>query len=229
MSGKIATFASAPRIRIKIDNVDIAYAVGLSLNVGINLQEVRVLGSFEVQSVEPLTMMPVTGSFQIIRLFDSETIKRNVNKAKARDSAFISNKDVITGKDDKGEPILTNGEVVATRAATGGAFLNNTELAKHLDPRFILSSKSFDIEILIDTPIIKNNKDAWAGATGITMLKVKNCRLTGASANITPNALLTESAEFQGLLAVRYSSEVGGINGVASAVEDQGNLINELG
>ncbi len=227
MSGKIATFASAPRIRIQIDGIDIAYAVGLSLNVGINLQEVRVLGSFEVESVEPLTMMPVTGSFQIIRLLDSDTIKRNIDKAKARDSAFISNKNVITGKDDKGEPILTNGEVVATRAATGGAFLNNTELAKHLDPRFILSSKSFDIDILIDTPKIRNADGVWQEATRTTMMKVRNCRLTGASANITPNALLTESAEFQGLLAVRYSSEVG--EKEVSAVEGQGNLINELG
>jgi hypothetical protein len=205
MSGKLPLFASAPLCTIEIKEgasyTKIAYAVGLNLNVGISLQEIRVLGQFEVESIEPVAMMPVTGSFQVIRLLKESTREAN-RKATATDkeNSLVRLKDEV--KDVKGlaKDAVIPESVLSEKGA--GALTGSTELAKHLDPRTILLSKSFDIKINMKVPSVKVGAE-WKQGTEVVFMEVLDCRLSGASANITPSALLTESVEFQGLLAVR--------------------------
>lgn len=221
---KLPLFASAPLCEILVDGVKVAYAVGLSLNVGVNLQEVRVLGQFEIESIEPLAMMPVTGSFQVIRVLSPESIAENLKNARARNNPLIKDQankihgaadinpktNLPYGSDQYEYTDEPRSSVIADQGQ--GALTGSAELAKHLDPRRILLSKSFDIEIRLKVPAVytkvtdeKSNEStiSYKNGTAHSFMRVKGCRLTGASANIAPGALLTESAEFQGLLAVR--------------------------
>lgn len=224
MSGKLPLFASAPlcKISISLDGVEttIAYAVGLSVNVGINLQEVRVLGQYEVEAIEPLAMMPVTGSFQVIRLLTEATRKATVTAA----SSDANNSPLVRTKDEvQGIAGLSKDAVIANSSVSDsgtGALTGSSELAKHLDPRTILLSKSFDITIKMKTPSVKSGTQ-WTEGELTTMMVIKDCRLSGASASLSPGALLTESVEFQGLLAVRYSSD-------GKPVESSGVSIQDL-
>ncbi|NBP02908.1 MAG: hypothetical protein EBU90_22910 [Proteobacteria bacterium] len=200
MSNKLPLFASAPLCTIEVDSAKIAYAVGLSLNVGISLQEIRVLGQFELESIEPMAMMPVTGSFQVIRLLTEAVRKENVSAATKMPNSLVRTKEEVG--DLKG---LAKDAVIAnsTTSEQGtGALTGSSELAKHLDPRTILLSKSFDITIKMKVPSVKKDKD-WVQGDETVFMEIKDCRLSGASASISPGALLTESVEFQGLIAIR--------------------------
>ena len=221
MSGKLPLFASAPlcKIAITMDGVEtvIAYAVGLSVNVGINLQEIRVLGQYEVEAIEPLAMMPVTGSFQVIRLLTEATRGATLKKATDEANSLVRTKGEVS--DVKGlskDAIITNSSV--SDGGTG-ALTGSSELAKHLDPRTILLSKSFDITIKMKTQKVKSGKE-WTEADHTTMMVIKDCRLSGASASLSPGALLTESVEFQGLLAVRYGSDAKPVESSGISVQD---------
>lgn len=203
MSNKLPLFASAPLCTIEIDSVKIAYAVGLSMNVGINLQEIRVLGQYELESIEPIAMMPVTGSFQVIRLLTQAVRAENVTSASAatNPNSLVRTAGEVT--DIKG---LAKDAVIANSAISeqgSGALTGSSELAKHLDPRTILLSKTFDITIKMKVPSVKNEKNQWTEGGETVFMEIKDCRLSGASASISPAALLTESVEFQGLIAIR--------------------------
>jgi hypothetical protein len=200
MSNKLPLFASAPLCTIEINSTKIAYAVGLSLNVGISLQEIRVLGQYELESIEPMAMMPVTGSFQVIRLLTQTLRTENVVAATAASNSLVRTKEEVG--DLKG---LAKDAVIANSSVSEqgtGALTGSSELAKHLDPRTILLSKSFDITIKMKVPSVKQGDD-WVQGAETVFMEIKDCRLSGASASISPGALLTESVEFQGLIAIR--------------------------
>lgn len=223
MSGKLPLFASAPlcKISITMDGVEttLAYAVGLSVNVGINLQEIRVLGQYEVEAIEPLAMMPVTGSFQVIRLLTEATRAATLASATSatNNSPLVRTAGEVS--DIKG---LSKDAVIANSSVSDGgtgALTGSSELAKHLDPRTILLSKSFDITIKMKTPSVKSGKE-WTEGSLTTMMVIKDCRLSGASASLSPGALLTESVEFQGLLAVRYGTDAKPVEASGVSIQD---------
>lgn len=222
MADKLPLFAAAPLCKIIISGTEIAYAVGLSVNVGINLQEIRVLGQYEVESIEPLAMMPVTGSFQVIRLLTPKTRTDTTTLAASETNTLVRTAGEI--KDVKG---LSKDAVIESSVPSdngSGALTGSSELAKHLDPRTILLSTSFDIIIKMKTPSVKvkvGDVESWTEGSHTTFMVIKDCRLSGASASISPGALLTESVEFQGLLAVRYKGE-------ESVIESSGISINDL-
>jgi len=232
MAGKLPLFASAPLCKIDIDTGSgaktIAYAVGLSVNVSVNLQEVRVLGQYEVEAIEPLAMMPVTGSFQVIRLMTDTTRGALLATAKADPEKYPlvrTEGDTLSANTPSGiknDSDIKNGKLATDLGA--GALTGSDELAKHLDPRTILLSKSFDITVKMKTPAAKNEQGNWTEGALTTFMVLKDCRLSGASASLTPGALLTESVEFQGLLAVRYSTE----GATAAPIEEKGISVNDL-
>lgn len=207
MAGKLPLFASAPRCVIEIDGRTVAYAVGLSLNTSVNLQEVRILGEFAVQSIEPVAVLPASGSFQIVRILDSATFANQKESGKALATNLSGNP--ATAGSEKAQD-LVNAFNSGTSAAAGNDF-GQAELLKHLDPRTALLSKSFDVKIklrvptaaAIATPPAANDSAGIAAALETTeFITIKDCRLTSSSMNIAPNQLLTMSLEFQGLLMV---------------------------
>lgn len=209
MSNKLPLFASAPRAKITINNKKVAYAIGLNLNVSVNLQDVKVLGEFAIQSIEPTVYAPVSGSFQIVRLLSKET------QTAQRDSAKTQNaKNNLLGNSKTAAD--TNDQVtIKNSVENNDGDANNfgqAELYKHLDPTQVLATQSFDIEIKLKVP--KGSLDANGKFTPVktkpyddeaSFLIIKDCRLTSASASISPNQLLSQSLEFQGLLMINQA------------------------
>jgi hypothetical protein len=230
--GQLPLFASAPRCRIKFNGIPVAYAVGLSVNVSLNIAEVKILGEFATQSLEPLTMAPVSGSLQIVRLISAATQAAQRVAADAVEGEMSGlARDPTTGALTQAK---TNAQNSIINSGPGGAFNGQTVLARHLDPRTVLMSQAFDIEILLKVPVIEIDANGIAQPkapntitnpdTETAFMTIKNCRLVSGSANIAPGQLLTESVEFQGTLAV--------MEGRASRIEeanDPGYRDNVLG
>lgn len=210
MAGKLPLFASAPRAAIYLNDKKVAYAVGLSLNCAVNLQEVRILGEFAIQSIEATGYLPVSGTFQVVRLL-SQASQNNYKTA----AASLQND--MTGDPstaDLNDVTALSNSVPNTGTSGSGGMQGQVILARHLDPRTVLASQSFDIELKLKVPVISNLSDPKTAYTIPTtvpfdmeesFLIVKDCRLIGASASISPQQLLTESVEFQGLLMINQA------------------------
>lgn len=206
MAGKLPLFASAPRAVIYIDGQKVAYAVGLSLNASVNIQEVRILGEFAIQSLEPVAYLPVTGSFQIVRILSTET-QTNQQEEARKIATKLTDDPNDTSADD--QAALVN----AVPNSGNGNNFGQRQLLKHLDPRTTLTAPSFDMEIRLRVPsaAIADNPDTadldetsplGVNLEEVPFMTVKDCRLTTQSMNVAPNQLLTQSLEYQGLLLV---------------------------
>lgn len=211
MSGKLPLFAAAPRLALRINGKTVAYAVGLDVSVSTQLQEVRVLGEFAIQSIEPVMVAPVTGSFQIVRLMTKEGQDNVVNAAKNIQSS-LSGDPTIAGITDK---IAAHNSVPNSGSSND---FGQDLLFRHLDPRAVLYSQSFDIEMKLKVPklTIGANAQASSELTSATdpeletaFITIKDCRITSSSINLAPAALLTQTMEFQGLLLINEARPQG--------------------
>jgi len=211
MAGKIPLFASAPRCKITIGGQPVAYAIGLNMSVSVQIQEVRILGEFAIQSLEPVSYAPVTGSIQIVRLLGQTVIP---GKAAIPASGSVvgvaatpDTTDQITASNKfstqlQGTQISdADGlqKVTIQNSVTGTANFSQTTLLAHLDPKKVLLSQSFDIEIFLKAPASAADD---APDVEVAFMGLIDCRLVGSSMNIAPGQLLTQSLEFQGLLMI---------------------------
>jgi hypothetical protein len=206
MANKLPLFSSAPRCKISVGGRDVAYAIGLSVSASVNLQEVRILGEFAVQSIEPVAYLPVSGSFQVVRLLSKETQAAQTEAARAihADNSLIRS----DFRDNNQDVAAIKNSVQNTGIGDANDF-GQSELYAQLDPQKVLGTQSFDIEIKLKVP--KGTFDGSGKFTPTTgadkdflspFLTIKDCRLIGASANIAPSQILSQSLEFQGLLMV---------------------------
>ena len=217
MAGMMPLFVAAPRVVLKVADVVIGYAIGLRVNVTLDIERVKILGQFEPIAIEPMFLPPCSGTFRVVRLlsFDSRTANSAAAVA-TRDNNVLDPK--VTDNDPFGSA------VAVAPAASGsltepasGSVLGQGALSRHLDPEKILYSQTFDMDLYIKVPNIAAshigtgnilNADApiiTGTATDVYFeehfLKVKDCRLSGASVDLTPGRLLEEPFSFEGLIA----------------------------
>lgn len=211
--GTAPLFSTAPRIEIYIGDSKIAYAIGLNLNVSVDIQPVRIVGQFGPVSLEPTRYNPVTGTMQIIRLASSESF----SEMEAARNGLIANGKFtdtnVTAKtyNDKGESTESVDGVVQTE----GQVLQGS-LYQHLDPAQVLISRAFDVKLKMRIPDSTNaavqNALGVDGSnqfinsseglyTSVDWLKIVNCRITSRNVNIAEGQLVNEPVSFQGLMA----------------------------
>ena len=183
MSGVRPTMISAPRVTLYLNGDPIAYAIGLSLNVGVSIIPVYTMGNFQPVSLEPVMYAPVTGVFQIIRLSSQEYRQ---NQAK-----------------------LSPGNAPAVGTVVDNAVLGQQGLFAQLDPAQVLASATFDLNVYIKhiiatldakgQPVVNSN-----GSTTdlISFLRIQDCRITGVNTNIAMGSLVNQPLSYQGLLAI---------------------------
>jgi hypothetical protein len=232
-------FLTAPRIKLRIGGTPVAYAIGFNINVSIDIQPVYSLGEYGPSSLEPTFYNPVTGTIQILRLTSAETIKNNLAGA---DAKLVASKDgsapftgtaasVATGSNatlstSPTGPVLGEDQAVFGGADTisdGNSILGTVEaLYTHLDPRFVLLSQLFSMELWVTSPFAAsaaaliapsstNSSDAKTaqiiGSLGKDKLvstkwmAISNCRLTSRNTNVALGQIVNEPVNFQGLLA----------------------------
>src|SRR5690606_22386522 len=76
--------------------------------------------------------------------------------------------------------------------------LADSELARHLDPKKMGFSRTFDLEIKLN----HKSDDTVAKTYLSSLLLVQNCRLAGVNINISMGSLVNEPISFQGLLLI---------------------------
>lgn len=184
-------FVSAPQIRLYIDNTVIAYAIGINLNVNIDAQSVYTFGEYGPVNVEPLQYGIVTGTLQIVKLAASVLGGKDVLAQR------VALSDELKAADGKGV-FKDPGETVTLPGGNSNSPLVNTGLARHIDPKKVLFSQTFDMEIKLS----HQTDDNPPKLIDASLLEVKNCRLSGVNMNISLGALVNEPLSFQGLLLI---------------------------
>lgn len=198
MSGILPLFMSAPRCFIKVNETKIAWAIGLSFQVTLDITPVKVLGAFGIQSLEPTAYNPISGTFRIFRLMPQ------YQKTGATPSPAINTTVLNSGL--VGVTATTPGSVAATSsiASSDASFTVQKTLDMHIDPTQVLLSQSFDIDVELVQPSVTLDKDGKAVATSdsVSFLTLKDCRIISRDVEIAPGRLIEEPLSFQGLLVV---------------------------
>jgi hypothetical protein len=183
-------FASAPRLKIKVGDVVLAYSIGINMNVSVDVRPVMVIGSYSPAIYEPVMYGVVSGSMQIVKMAGNEvqvTRKKAAKDQKKNDAVTdtLKDSDVLTSatKADANE----DNSILKISPSAGKAALEN-----HLNPAKVIMSETFDIILELELP----------GLGHKTLMTIKDCRLSGRSSNISMAQLTSEAVSFQGLLAI---------------------------
>jgi len=222
MAGTAPLFTTAPRLKIIVNGKQLGFAVGLSVNVSVDLQPVQIIGQFGAVSIEPTRYNVVTGTMQIIRL--ASTLPFDAYK-----NHFIENPGIL-GPDvgAKGIDPTTGAETTDNLTGVSSIDSNNpvaqSGLIMHLDPRAVLLSSTFDLVLKLKVPIITGGPETlntkllnntatlaeiedvnWATQfRDVDWMKISGCRITSRNVNIASGQLVNEPVSFQGLLATTF-------------------------
>lgn len=230
MSGIAPLFASAPRMVIKVNGTDIGYAIGLNMNVSIDVQPIKAIGYFGPVSLEPTMYNPVSGTFRLIRLLNKNFVNTQVTAAKsARSGNSLIGKAAPEYPETQAALYSKDGETGNITGTNTTAATNRFALHRHLDPETVLISKTFDIEIYLhlpteDTIKVANDKGVRAEVKGTLVprpfLYIRDCRVISADGELSPGRLFEEPLSFQGLVAVNARFDSGYQEQVDSAITD---------
>lgn len=213
MSHKMPLFVAAPRCIIQIGGQQIAYAVGLSLNVSCAVEPVKVLGKYSIESIEPLMVNPTTGTFRIVRLISKESrdASAGVIRGDTDRSKVVTN--FLTDAERNAAASSVDSNPPAPGATAGSTVLTQSALYRHLDPWALILSQSFDILLQLRVPVVAeanfSTADGFLNSGPYTIqptnfMKIKDARLTSGSANLAPAQLFQEVFSFEGLLAISH-------------------------
>lgn len=226
MSNLGQAFITAPRIKIYVDGIPVAFAVGMSINVSVDVQDINVVGSYAPIAQEPTMYNPTNGSMQIVRVLSRNT-QLALNSI-ANGQSQLTSQDATRPTTDF-NALQNSGQVVAA-SGTNNSILQN-ELARHLSPERVLLSKSFDIEMFLKVPDI--NPDGTPNITAanpyglkeVSWMKIKDCRIVSDSQNIAMGSLTNSPVSFQGLL---LTPTVTGVNQFRLDGVNRQNVISGL-
>lgn len=212
-AGLAPLFTSAPRLKIKIDGVHVAYAIGFSLNISVDVQPVQVIGQFGLMSLEPTMYNTVTGTMQIIPLVTGTTKAAQLGAAAGLVNPLIDTTTTTTTKDSTGkETVTTATSLQVSSKADNESILSINGLYRHLDPTKVLSSRTFDMQLCLVVPTIVAPTTAIDGeltlnGTEEVWLTLKYCRLVSRNTNVAHGQLVNSPVNFQALLATPNDSD----------------------
>jgi len=206
MSGLQPLFASAPRIKLYIDQQLVAYAIGFNFNVSVDVQPVFILGKYGPAALEPTMYNTVTGTLQIVRLKNPTVIANSGGKTSIKTKAGAA------GTEAKGSVTATNTPI------------SQKELFKHITPGQLILSQAFNMQLYMKIPSAEAAVAAVAATAStdavpakaailsktaleeVEWMRIEGCRITSRNTNISMGQLVNEPLNFQGLLATHASS-----------------------
>jgi len=156
-------FITGANAKIVIDNVTMAYCSDVSYNINVQTIPVETMGKYEVHANEPVAYS-VNGGFSIVRYTN--------NAAAIVDAANV--------------------ETTPQNMSAAGNGAKSTTLGEHLDPRKILASGTFDVEI-------HEKRDADGGTYAVFL--VQDCRLTSRGMTLNKRGVMVDNYAFVGILA----------------------------
>jgi len=215
--GLLPTFATAPRMTIRVAGETLAMAIGFNVSVSVDVQPVYVISEMRPIGLEPSMYGVVTGTLQIMKIATvAGRTSRATNSIKDKFSGGAAVPSRVTTSD--GTLIEPSG-ATATEITEGGATqLSLTELLKHFTPNAILSSRAFDIEVFTkDAPDVGTD-----GAVGPIVpnpfMSIRHCRFTSRSINASMGQIVNMPMNFMGLLAVDSLGEQDNGSGIGQDI-----------
>jgi hypothetical protein len=222
MSNLQPLFASAPRLKLYINQGLVAYAIGFNFRVSVTVQPVFAIGSFEPVSLEPTMYNTVTGTIQIVRLLSPNTLTslRKGSDGGGQDeitSISTPSSNIIQNSGVGGDATLSGTlESVAPGGAVSGVTNNpiaQSALFNHVSPQQLLLSKAFDMHLFMKLPTAAGMAKNGVGFNATTDLEevawmaINTCRITSRNTNIAMGQLVNEPLNFQGLLALHSQDD----------------------
>ena len=194
---QMPVFAAAPRLKLYIQNKPVAFAVGLNLNVSVEIQDVYVIGQYAPVTNEPLMYNLVTGTMQIMRLVPQTT--QNTLNALADAQVQMTNQSARRAVADFANT-AQGGEVTAA-SGTDNDILTNALLDSHLDPAQVLLSQAFNMRMFMKVPRISGGSpDPASPLVEKEWMEIQGCRITSENINIAMGQITNVPLNFQGLL-----------------------------
>ena len=180
MSGQIPSFITGANAKIKINNMTMAYAQDVSYSVDVATIPVETIGRYEVVTNEPISYY-VSGTLSVIRY--TKAASGGVTATAISSTA---------GTADNGNSINN--------------WVDNTSgnIGDHFNPGNLLSSKTFDLEIFSrlpgDTTNTAESGNTPASTNVESIIKIRDCRLTRKTGNVTKRGLIVDQFAFSAVL-----------------------------
>lgn len=225
MAGIAPLFSTAPRIKLKINQENIAFAIGMNINVSVDIQPVQILGKFGPVSTEPTMYNTVSGTMQIIRVISSEDLASTAAALNDPANAALNQGNPLVKSAD-GESTLEAGSAV-TEFGSNNPLVQNS-IIRHMDPRSVLLSTTFDMELFMRVPdpsktgvteaLDQDNTNdpavgvldvnsADGGLIEVPWMTIRQCRITSRNINISVGQLVNEPVSFQGIFLTTKNLE----------------------
>lgn len=170
-------FITGANCKLKVNGVTLAFATNLSYAVSIPHARLRMLGSYESNSLEPLSY-DVTGSFTVVRYIDGL-------KNKLEELGLST----PNGVDNKGNGI-GSWTTTANKSPLSKAFGSGSDgrADRSLNPASLQDGVAFDIEIYQKLP-----NDSFLGVS-----RVRNARIVQMSAQTSKRGNMIQTFQFVG-------------------------------
>jgi hypothetical protein len=183
MAGQLPSFITGANAKIKVGNLTMAYAQDVSYSIEVSTIPVETIGRYEVVTNEPIAYY-VSGTLSVIRYTKSAANVTGADK-------------VLSGVNKTGNSINNWND------DTGAG-----NIGKHFDPGQLLTSKTFDLEIIAKIsgdaggPVAAGATPNPAGSTsGESVIKIRDCRLTRKQGSVTKRGLIVDQFAFSAVLA----------------------------
>lgn len=167
-------FVTGASCKIKVNGVTLAYATNFSYSVSIPHARPKSLGSYESNSLEPLSY-DVNGSFDVVRYVDGLKSKLEKMGYSVPDGASNLGNGLGGWSPSAGKALSTR----SISASDGRAH-------ESLDPSRLSDAITFDIEVYQKIP--------GGGLTGIA--RVRNARITAMGSSISKRGTMIQSFQF---------------------------------
>ena len=214
-------FTTAPRVKIKIGGNSIAFAIGMNINVSVAVQPVQVIGKFGPISLEPTMYNIVTGTMQIIRLISTQDMANVSALLQKASAAGVLDEQAIpptAAVNSEGEQVQQVKDATTIIGDSNNPIAQNA-LIRHMDPRSVLLSTTFDMQLYMRIPdatiaavkTAMTTGDVAPGALNlndpkspvlkeVAWMTIQDCRITSRNINISVGQLVNEPVSFQGLM-----------------------------
>lgn len=184
MSGKRLLYNTAPKIKIRLGNSTMAYAVGFNVSVNVGLSTVNAVGNYAPIAIEPTLYNVVTGTLQIIKPVSS-SITKKISDNRGGIGPYSSAVGEANVKQDIDYP-----------AGTDESMMLYQGLSKHLNPKEVLTSETFDLDLYLRAPDPSDSSKI----IDVPWFRISDCRIGSRSISISLGQLVGEPISFQGIL-----------------------------
>lgn len=186
MAGKLPSFVNGSAVLIKIGDVYVAYCQDLRFSRNMANVPVRGIGSYSVHTLEPVDYS-ASGSMSIMR-YTTKIIEGTTDQSSP--SRKVTGQTLL--------PANLQSVTLDKNSTTGIGRDGNSLLVPYaFDPRRMLLSATFDIEVYERTPDATGQLiGAISAGAGAKLYTFENCRLTGYSFSFAPGQILSENVSF---------------------------------